>query len=384
MSDTDTGTENLLYPGQEQEPSAEELAKTEINAALSPEDKLRLYTEMVRIRAFEARSLRAYQQGKIGGFLHLYEGQEAVAVGCVSLMGPDDHIITAYRDHGHALAVGMTMNECMAEMFGKATGCSKGKGGSMHFFAPDKNYWGGHGIVGGQVPLGTGLAFALKYQGKKGCALAFMGDGAVNQGAVHEAFNLAGLWQLPIIFVIENNKYSMGTSQARSSAYDDCLAKRGEAYDMDWGVVNGNNLYHVREKTAEAIKRAHTDSRPTVLEMFTYRYRGHSVADANAEKYREKKEIQDYKTNRDPIALFGNILKAEGLLKDEQAKEIEKTARAEADAAAQFADKSPFPNPEAILEDSYWSVDNKGKDADIDALNQGRIIFEDGGLLKKK
>lgn len=383
MSDKDQATEELLYPGQEKEPSAEELAKAEINASLSPEDKLRLYTDMARIRAFEARSLRAYQQGKIGGFLHLYEGQEAVAVGCVSLMGPDDHIITAYRDHGHALAVGMTMNECMAELYGKATGCSKGKGGSMHFFAPDKNYWGGHGIVGGQVPLGAGLAYALKYQGKKGCALAFMGDGAVNQGAVHEAFNLAGLWQLPVIFIIENNKYSMGTSQARSSAYEGCLAQRGEAYDMDWDVVNGNNLYHVRQKTAEAINRAHKDSRPTVLEMFTYRYRGHSVADANAEKYREKKEIQDYKTNRDPISLFASILINEGHLTEDQAKDIEKAARAEADDSSAFADKSPWPTPESILEDSYWSQDNKGVDKDIDELNQGRIVFETGGIYDK-
>ncbi len=177
----------------------EALAKEHVNALLTDEDKLRLFTDMTRIRRFEERSLRAYQQGNIGGFLHLYEGQEAIAVGTISLLGTDDHVITAYRDHGHALAVGMSMNECMAELFGRHTGCSKGKGGSMHYFAPDKNFWGGHGIVGGQIPLGTGLAFALKYQGKKGCCLAFMGDGAVNQGAVHEAYNLASLWDLPVI-----------------------------------------------------------------------------------------------------------------------------------------------------------------------------------------
>lgn len=380
MSQTDTPP---LFPGQENEPSTEELAKAEINACLSPADKLRMFTDMVRIRAFEARSLRSYQQGKIGGFLHLYEGQEAVAVGCVSLMGPDDHIITAYRDHGHALAVGMTMNECMAEMYGKATGCSKGKGGSMHFFAPDKHYWGGHGIVGGQVPLGTGIAYALKYQEKKGCCLTFMGDGAVNQGAVHEALNLAGLWDIPVIFVIENNKYSMGTSQARSSAYEQFLARRGEGYGIPWSIVNGNNVYDVRYKTCEAIKRAHNESRPTILEMFTYRYRGHSVADANAEKYREKNEIQDYKTNRDPITLFRKTLIDEGVLTDEQADEITAAARAEAEASAQFADKSPFPQPESILEDTYWSMDNPGKDPEIDKLNQGRFIFEDGGIYDK-
>jgi len=364
----------------ESEIPIEELAQTEVNKLLSPEDKVHLYTDMVRIRAFEARSLRAYQQGKMGGFLHLYEGQEAVAVGCVSLMGPDDHMITAYRDHGHALAVGMTMNECMAELFGKATGCSKGKGGSMHFFAPDKNYWGGHGIVGGQVPLGTGLAYALKYQEKKGSCMTFMGDGAVNQGAVHEAFNLAGLWDLPVIFIIENNKYSMGTSQERSSAFEGYLAKRAEGYGMAWEVVNGNNIYDVREKTYHAIKRAHNESKPTILEMFTYRYRGHSVADANAEKYRDKAEIQDYKKFRDPITLFQHVLINEGHLSEDKAKMIEKDARAEADKAADFADKSPFPAPESILEDTYWSVDHKGENEEIDQLNQGRIFFEKGTI----
>jgi pyruvate dehydrogenase E1 component alpha subunit len=195
-----------------------------INAQLTPAEKIELYRTMVRIRRFEERSLRSYQAKKIGGFLHLYIGQEAVAVGCCSLMGANDHVITAYRDHGHAIAVGMDTKPLMAELYGKVTGCSKGKGGSMHYFDPSRNFWGGHGIVGGQIPLGTGLAYALKYKGLKGAAMAFMGDGAVNQGAVHEAYNLAALWDLPVIFVIENNGYSMGTSQARSSAGD--LAQR--------------------------------------------------------------------------------------------------------------------------------------------------------------
>ncbi len=180
-------------------------AKEPVNASLSREQKISLFRLMVRIRRFEERSLRAYQAKKIGGFLHLYIGQEAVAAGCCSLMGKDDHVITAYRDHGHALAVGMDMKPMMAELYGKATGCSKGKGGSMHFFDPSRNFWGGHGIVGGQVPLGAGIAYALKFKGIKGACMAFMGDGAVNQGAVHEAYNLAALWQLPVVFVIENN-----------------------------------------------------------------------------------------------------------------------------------------------------------------------------------
>lgn len=356
------------------------LGREHINAILTPEEKIRFYTDMVRIRRFEERSLRAYQMGKIGGFLHLYEGQEAIAVGTISLLGGDDHVITAYRDHGHALAVGMTMNECMAELFGKHTGCSKGKGGSMHFFAPDKNYWGGHGIVGGQVPLGTGIAFALKYQGKKGCCLTFMGDGAVNQGAVHEAFNIASLWSLPVVFVIENNHYSMGTSLERSSAYTDSLAKRAEAYAMDWDVANGNVLYDVRFKTYRAIQRAHETQRPTVLEIFSYRYRGHSIADANHEKYRSKSEILDYKQNKDPISRFRNLIMGEGILTEEQATEIDKAARKEADDSASFAEKSPWPPTESILEDTYWSTDNRGSDPAIDALNQGRFFFETKGL----
>jgi TPP-dependent pyruvate/acetoin dehydrogenase alpha subunit len=204
-------------------------------------------------------------------------------------MGKDDHVITAYRDHGHAIAVGMDTKPLMAELYGKITGCSKGKGGSMHYFAPDKNYWGGHGIVGGQVPLGTGLAYALKFQGKKGAAMAFMGDGAVNQGAVHEAYNLAALWDLPVLFVIENNRYSMGTSQERSSAGQ--LGKRAEAYDMKWYVCGGHDVYEVRATLDQALKRAREESKPAVVEIDTYRYRGHSVADPD-KTYRDRKEIE--------------------------------------------------------------------------------------------
>jgi hypothetical protein len=192
-------------------------------------------------------------------------------------MGKDDHVITAYRDHGHAIAVGMELNPLMAELYGKITGCSKGKGGSMHFFDPSRNYWGGHGIVGGQVPLGAGLAYGLKYKGLKGACMTFMGDGAVNQGAVHEAYNLAALWDLPVVFVIENNGYSMGTSQARSSAGE--LAKRAEGYGMAWGVCDGHDLYEVRAFMAPFLEKARKQCKPAVVEIRTYRYRGHSVAD---------------------------------------------------------------------------------------------------------
>ena len=281
---------------------AADFAKASINATLTNEQKTKLLTDMVRIRRFETESLRQFQGGKMGGFLQLYNGQESVAVGCVSLMGDDDHVITAYRNHGHALAVGMSMNECMAELYGKATGCSRGKGGSMHFFAPDKNYWGGHGIVGGQTPLGLGLAYALKYKGLKGAALCFLGDGAVNQGCFYESLNMASLFELPVVYIIENNGYSMGTSQERSSAGFG-LAERGRAYGMAWGTCNGHDLYDVRATMDKFLKLARDESKPSIVEIDTYRYRGHSVADPD-KTYRTRDEIEDYQKNKDPITLF--------------------------------------------------------------------------------
>jgi len=340
-----------------------------INAKLSPEAKIELYRQMVRIRRFEERSLRAYQAKKIGGFLHLYIGQEAVCVGCCSLMGKDDHVITAYRDHGHAIAVGMDTKPLMAELYGKATGCSKGKGGSMHYFAPDKNYWGGHGIVGGQIPLGTGLAYALKYQGKQGCALAFMGDGAVNQGAVHEAYNLAALWDLPVIFVIENNGYSMGTSQERSSAGPG-LAQRAEAYGMEWTTCFGHDVYEVRAVMDKYMTRARETSKPAVIEIDTYRYRGHSVADPD-KTYRTREEVEEYRKTKDPINLFQETLKKEKVLTEELIEKIDAEAKAEADLAADFAEASPFPTPDDIQTDVYWEADNADK-----RTSKGRLFFD--------
>jgi len=348
--------------------SASPALRAAINQRLSKDDKIDLFRTMMRIRRFEERSLRAYQAKKIGGFLHLYIGQEAVAVGCCSLMGKNDHVITAYRDHGHAIAVGMGLNELMAELYGKATGCSKGKGGSMHFFAPDRNYWGGHGIVGGQIPLGTGLAYALKYKGLKGAAMAFMGDGAVNQGAVHEAYNLAALWQLPVIFVIENNGYSMGTSQSRSSAGD--LARRAEGYNMAWDTCDGHDLYEVRATMDKYLKLAREESKPAVIEIRCYRYRGHSVADPD-NTYRPKAEIEEYRRTKDPIQAFQGALVAEGVLTDELIEKIDQAARAEADAAADFAEASPYPAVEDIQKDVYWESDNPSE-----RKSQGRLFFD--------
>lgn len=344
-------------------------AQAPVNAQLTKEQRIELYRQMVRIRRFEERSLRAYQAKKIGGFLHLYIGQEAVAVGCCSLMGKNDHVITAYRDHGHAIAVGMDTKPLMAELYGKVTGCSKGKGGSMHYFEPSRNFWGGHGIVGGQIPLGTGLAYAIKYQGHKGAAMAFMGDGAVNQGAVHEAYNLASLWDLPVIFVIENNRYSMGTSQERSSAGPG-LAQRAEAYGMEWAMCDGHDVYAVRATMDKFLSRAREQSKPAVVEIDTYRYRGHSVADPD-KTYRDKAEIEDYQRTKDPITVFQRILQEEGVLTDALIEQIDTEARAEADAAADFSEASPYPTVEDIQKDVYWEVDNPEK-----RTSQGRLFFD--------
>jgi len=333
-------------------------AEAEINRSLTTEDKIRFLREMYRIRRFEQTALKAYNAGKMGGFLHLYTGQEAVAVATLSLQGPNDHVVTAYRDHGHALAAGMGMNECMAEFFGKATGCSKGKGGSMHLFAVDKRYWGGHGIVAGQTPLGLGIAYALKYKGIAGCCLCYLGDGAVNQGVYHESLNLASLMSLPVIYIIENNGYSMGTSLARSSAFKQLLAQRAEGYNIFWDQASGENIYEVRAKTQAAMERAREESRPTVLEIATYRYYGHSVADANARKYRSPEEIDHYKTYHDPLRLWQKRLIDEGLLTEAEAEAIDHEARAEAEEAARFADESPFPVEADIFTDVYSAVDN--------------------------
>jgi pyruvate dehydrogenase E1 component alpha subunit len=352
--------------------TASSFAQAPINANLSAADKLRLLKEMIRIRRFEQAALKNYQAGKMGGFLHLYIGQESVAVGTCSLMGPNDHVITAYRDHGHALAVGMNMNECMAELFGKATGCSKGKGGSMHFFAPDKNYWGGHGIVGGQTPLGLGLAYGLKYKGLTGAAMCFMGDGAVNQGCFYESLNLASLWNLPVIYIIENNGYSMGTSLCRSSAYPTCLAERAAGFAIEWEQLNGEDVYEVRARTQVAVERAHKESRPTVLEIATYRYYGHSVADAKHKVYRTEDEIERFKRDHDPIQRWKQILIDEKVLNEEQFEAIDEAARVEAEDSVRFAEESPYPSESSITEDVYFEVDRGTA-----AGRTGRHFFND-------
>ncbi|MFI0347689.1 MAG: pyruvate dehydrogenase (acetyl-transferring) E1 component subunit alpha [Chthoniobacterales bacterium] len=351
---------------------AVDYSKKAINTSLTREQKIDCLRTMVRIRRFEQQALKFYSQGKMGGFLHLYIGQESVAVSAASLMNGHDEMITAYRDHGHALAVGMGMEECMAELFGKATGCSKGKGGSMHFFAPDKHYWGGHGIVAGQVPLGLGLAFALKYKAIPGCALCFMGDGAINQGTVSESFNLASLWNLPIVFIIENNYYSMGTSLERSSSVKNFLAERAAGFNMDWDVANGSSIYELRAKLHEAMEQARKEMRPTVIEVATYRYYGHSVADANSKKYRTPEEIENYKAQHDPITLWQNQLLEEKVITEADIQTIDEAAKMEAAASVEFAEASPWPDVESIFTDIYYEVDQ-----DSEAGRTGSHFFSD-------
>lgn len=353
-------------------PALLDFSQSKVNKDLTNEQKIDIYRDMVRIRRFEQTALKFYNGGKMGGFLHLYIGQESVATGTISLCGEHDHVITAYRCHGHALAVGMEMNPCMAELYGKATGASKGKGGSMHLFDPERNFWGGHGIVAGQTPLGLGLAYGLKYKNLPGCCLCYMGDGAVNQGAFHESLNIAALFGIPVVYIIENNGYSMGTSQQRSSAYKDCLGQRAEAYDMDWDLVNGEDVYEVRAKTHIAMERARKEQKPTVLEIATYRYYGHSVADANAKKYRTPEEIENYKTYHDPIRLWRRRLIEEAVFTDVEADAIDKEAKEAATAAAKFADESAPPEVSEIFDDVYWETDNN-----TESGNTGRHFFND-------
>ena len=320
---------------------------------LQPKEKIALFRQMLLIRRFEEKAKQAFTQAKIKGFCHLYNGQEAVAVGTISVLNEDDAVITAYRDHGHALVRGTDPNACMAELFGKITGCSRGKGGSMHFFDVKRNFYGGHGIVGGQIPLGTGIAFAQKYTGTNRVTLAYMGDGAINQGGVHEAMNLAALWKLPIIFVIENNEYSMGTSIARSSAGDP-LTKRAGAFDMAAIQANGMDLDDVRAKTFEAVSLARTESQPTLMEIRTYRYFGHSMSDPG--HYRSKEEIERRRQS-DPIELYrarlieGKIATAEAL------DAIDEDVSAQSQAAYDFAEQSPEPELSTVFEDIFSPED---------------------------
>ncbi len=316
----------------------------------STDELLRFYREMLLLRRFEEKAGQLYGMGLIGGFCHLYIGQEAVAVGMQHALQPGDTVITAYRDHGHMLMTGMDPRGVMAELTGRATGYSKGKGGSMHMFARDKGFFGGHGIVGAPAPLGTGLAFAHKYREDNGATLCYFGDGATNQGQVYEAFNMASLWKLPIVYCIENNKYGMGTSVERASATTQ-LYKRGEAFGIPGEQVDGMDVLAVRAVGERILEHARSGQGPYIVEALTYRYRGHSMSDPG--KYRTREEIQDVREHRDPIERLRKLMLDEGLAEEVTFKEIDKEVRGIVNDAAAFAQDSPEPDPSELWTDVY-------------------------------
>lgn len=313
-------------------------------------DVLKWYEMMLLIRRFEESAEQVYRnEQKIRGFFHTYIGQEAVAVGVEAASRPSDYVVTAYRDHGHALARGMDTNACMAELYGKSTGCVKGNGGSMHFFSKEHNFFGGHGIVGGQIPLGAGLAFAAKYKGEDNISICYMGDGAVRQGALHEAFNMAMTWKLPALFIVENNKYAMGTSVERTSNVTE-LYKMVLGYDMPSKPVDGMDMLAVMEETAKAIEHIRSGKGPYFIEMLTYRFRGHSISDP--QKYRTREELAAYK-DRDPIAGLGHYALENGLATQEDLDAIEAKVEKEVADSIAFAEASPFPAPTDLYNDVY-------------------------------
>ncbi|MEQ8227544.1 MAG: pyruvate dehydrogenase (acetyl-transferring) E1 component subunit alpha [Rhodospirillales bacterium] len=307
----------------------------------TPDELKQYYREMLVIRRFEEKAGQLYGMGLIGGFCHLYIGQEAVVVGMQAASEPQDTVITSYRDHGHMLACGMDPKGVMAELTGRRGGYSKGKGGSMHMFSREKNFFGGHGIVGAQVPLGTGLAFAHKYKGDGGVCMAYFGDGAINQGQVYESFNMAAIWNLPVIYVIENNKYGMGTSIERTSKTPD-LHTRGLAHGIEGVPVDGMDVIAVKEAAAKAMKHCREGKGPMILEMKTYRYRGHSMSDPA--KYRTKEEVQKVRREMDPIDTLAHKLLEAKIVTEDDLKAIDKEVKAMANEAAEFAQQSPEPD----------------------------------------
>jgi pyruvate dehydrogenase E1 component alpha subunit len=316
----------------------------------SKETYLYWYELMQLIRQFELTAEEKYKMdGKIRGFFHAYIGQEAIAAGCMTATKPDDPFITAYRDHGLALSKGVSANACMAELYGKATGAAKGKGGSMHFFGVDVKFFGGHGIVGAQIGTGAGLAFAEKYKGTENVVLTFFGDGAARQGILHETFNLAMLWKLPVVFICENNNYAMGTSVERTSNVVD-IYKLADAYEMPADSIDGMSAEAVHEAVARAVKRARQGDGPTLLEIKTYRYKGHSISDP--QKYRTKEEVDEYK-QRDPIQQVLETIQTKKYATPEEIEAINKRVNDTVAESVKFAEESPWPDDSEVLKDVY-------------------------------
>src|SRR3989440_3125320 len=332
--------------------SAGVLDRPEEPAAQLNEDRdtlVKIFHQMVLMRRFEEKCAESYSLGKIGGFCHLYIGQEAVGVGAISALRDDDYVITSYREHGQAIAKGISPEAVMAELYGKAGGCSHGKGGSMHLFDAKVNFLGGHAIVGGQIPLATGVAFACKYKETDQVTVCFFGEAAVNQGAFHESLNMAQLWKLPCVYICENNMYGMGTSLQRAMSSQN-VALKAQAYELASESVDGMDVLKMREATQRAIARAREESLPTLLEARTYRYMGHSMSDPG--KYRTRAEIEKYQ-ERDPIKVFTKTLKDNEILSDSDIAEIEAQVKEEVERAVRFADESPLPDPKELYTDIY-------------------------------
>src|SRR5215831_2391776 len=328
------------------------LDRPENSAPAISEDRdtmVKILHQMILIRRFEEKCAESYSLGKIGGFCHLYIGQEAVGVGAISALRPDDYVLTSYREHGQALAKGMPADAIMAELYGKATGCSRGKGGSMHLFDAGLGFLGGHAIVGGQIPLATGVAFATKYQETDQVTLCFFGEAAVNQGAFHESMNLAQLWKLPCIYICENNMYGMGTSLQRAMSFQN-VALKSCAYEVASEAVDGMDVLEMRAAVQRAIKRAREQSLPTLLEARTYRYMGHSMSDPG--NYRTRAEIEKYQ-ERDPIKIFTNALKEANIISENELAEIEAQVKEDVERSAKFADESPLPDAQELFTDVY-------------------------------
>jgi pyruvate dehydrogenase E1 component alpha subunit len=317
-------------------------------SAFSREDYLSAYEEMLLIRRFEEKAGQLYGMGLIGGFCHLYIGQEAVVIGAQMAMEEGDQVITAYRDHGHMLATGMDPKGVMAELTGRRSGYSKGKGGSMHMFSVEKRFYGGHGIVGASAPLGTGIAFANSYRENGKVCLTYFGDGAANQGQVYEAFNMAKLWNLPVVYVIENNKYGMGTSVARASSTTE-LSQRGRSFEIPGEEVDGMSVERVHAAVTKALEHARSGEGPYILEMLTYRYRGHSMSDPA--KYRSREEVNEYRKKRDPIEHVRGILISDHGVAEDDVKSIDKRVRETINEAAEFAQSEPEPDPSELWTD---------------------------------
>lgn len=308
------------------------------------------YELMLLIRQFELKAEEMYKMaGKIRGFFHAYVGQEAIAAGCMTATRQQDPFVTGYRDHGLAIAKGISPQSCMAELYGKATGCAKGKGGSMHFFGKEQAFYGGHGIVGAQIGTGAGLAFAEQYRGTDNVSLTFFGDGAARQGMLHEVFNLAMLWKIPAVFICENNNYAMGTSVERTSNVHD-IYTLADAYDMPGDVVDGMSPEAVHEAVERAVKRAREGGGPTLLEIKTYRYKGHSISDP--QKYRTKEEVDEYKA-KDPVEMVLNTIRTEGYATEEELDVINKRVDALVEDSVKFAEESPWPDDSEVLKDVY-------------------------------